>query len=67
MLFNYIKRTLYRPFSIVNTCPRKANETALNSGFRVKIRIVKFIENNTSSVFFGNIYSVLIDKNKLKR
>jgi len=43
-------------FSAVKIRLRKTNETALKSVFRVKILIMKFIENNiwegTSSVFF---------------
>jgi len=42
----YVKRTLHWLFSAVKTCLRKTNETALKSGIRVKILIIKFIEKN---------------------
>ncbi|CAI6376116.1 unnamed protein product [Macrosiphum euphorbiae] len=57
-----IKRTLYRLFSTVKTCPRKTVITSLKSGFRVKIPIIKCIENNISKKMSYPFYIKVISK-----
>jgi len=47
-----IKRTPHWSFSVVKTRPRKTNKTASKSGLRVKILIMKLIENN---ILEGNL------------
>jgi len=62
VIIRFVKWTLYRLFSTVKTCPRKTIITSLKSGFRVKIPIIKCIENNISKKMSYPFYKKVISK-----